>query len=352
MYKRIIVVAVLFCYCLSGIAQIRTIDSIIKEEMEQQHIPGLALGIVKDGKIIVSKGYGFAYLKDGIPVTENTVFKIGSLSKQFIATCILALAEQGKLSLSDHIHKYLKDAPEEWQNITIRNLLNHTSGIERESPAFDWMKRQPDSVVIRAVYKDDLRFPTGTKWEYSNMGYFILADIIRQVTGQSFEDYMNNFFPANGLTHMTTTTKSKGIVKAKGYNYNKESGKTSEAIDFIALRPSGAFSAPVTDMIKWDSIQQGSTILTRQDWAKMYEDTVIERVAANGKASYYGYGWEVTPYKGHRLVHHNGSTRGFTTEYWKFIDDKLSIIILTNANEVGLGKVARHVYDTLGTDLK
>ena len=315
--------------------------------MERQHIVGLSLGIIKDGKVIVSKGYGFANLAHSMPASENTVYKLGSLSKHIIATCILVLAEQDKLNLSDHIHKYYKDAPAEWNDITIRNLLNHTSGLERESPAFKWMKRQPDSVLIQAMYKDKLHFPPGTNWEYSNMGYFILADIIRQVSGQSFEDYMNNFFSACGLTHTTTTTRSNEVNKAAGYTYNEGSGKITEAPDFIALRPSGAFSSSIIDMIKWDSIQRESNLLTKQDWAKMWQDTVISVVSANGVVSYYGYGWGVTKYKGHKLEDHSGSTLGFKTEYWKFIDDKTSIIILTNTEQSNPGRIAKEICDAL-----
>jgi len=138
--------------------------------MKKYHVAGLSLGIVKNGKVMVSKGYGFANLDDSIPATEKTIFKLGSLSKQFIATAIMVLAEQGKVNLSDYISKYYKDAPVEWRNITIRNLLNHTSGLERESPAFNPMIRQPDSLLIQAAYKDTLLFPTGSNVSYKPPG--------------------------------------------------------------------------------------------------------------------------------------------------------------------------------------
>ncbi len=353
MFKKIGIVFVLLCYSIAAIAQTGRIDSVVMAEMKQQSIPGLSLGIVKNGKVIVSKGYGWANIEDSIPATENTVYKTGSLSKQFIATCILVLAKHGKLNLSDHIDKYFKDAPAEWGQITIRNLLTHTSGIERESPIFNWMKRQSDSELIRSVYKDKLRFPAGSKWEYSNMGYTVLADIIRKVSGQSFEDYMNHFFLSIGLKQTTTTTKSKSIDRARGYDrYDEKSGEISEAVDFVALRPSGAFSSSISDMIKWDAIQKGNKLLSPQDWGPMWEDTVRMPRSANGSVAYYGYGWFVREYMGHRLVHHGGNTRGFTSEYWKLIDDNTSIILLANANDVNLTKIAGKIAAILNPDFK
>ncbi len=337
----------LLCFTVA-MAQHAAIDSVVNKEMTRQHIVGLSVGIVQNGQVLMSKGYGYANAEDAVPASENTVYKIGSLSKQIIATCIMQLEEQGKLKLSDPIRKYFKKAPDEWNAITIRNLLNHTSGIERESPLFKWTKKQPDSLLIHAIYKDKLHFAPGTSWEYSNMNYFILADIIRKVSGQSFEHYTNNFFATYQLDHTTTTTttKVKGI-KAAGYNYDQATGKTTQADDFVALRPSGAFSSSITDMIRWDSLQRAGAILTTQDWARMWEDTVVAGHAPNGLNWYYGYGWMVTNFKGHYLVHHGGNTPGFTCAYWKLTDDSTAIIILANTNEVDLDRIAGKIYSKL-----
>ena len=350
MCKKVFLLLLLTGIALMGFTQEENVDSLVIKEMTRQHIAGMSMAIVKDGKVLLIKGYGFADIKNNVPITENTVFKIGSLSKQFIATAIMKLTEQGKIKLTDHIDKYFKYAPEEWKNISIRNLLNHTSGLERESPIFDWMKRQPDSVLIKSIYDDKLHFQPGTRWEYSNMGYFILADIIRKVTGRSFEDYMNNLFIANGLPHTVTTSKSNGNTKAKGYNYDEANAENTEAKDFIALRPSGAFSSSLNDMIRWDTMLGVSKFLSRSDWREMWEDTVRERVYPDGSASWYGYGWFVGKYKGHKWVHHSGNTLGFTADYWRFTDDRISIIILTNGNEVHPERIAAKVAGTLNPD--
>ena len=159
---------------------------------------------------------------------------------------------------------------------------------------------------------------------------------------------MNRFFESEGMMQTTTTTKTRGNSKAKGYNYyNQASGISTEAKDFIALRPSGAFSSSMTDMIKWDSIQLETNLLTKEDWRKMREDTVKAGKGVKGVTAYYGYGWFLQPYKQHGLVHHGGNTPGFTSEYWKMPDDHLSIIILTNANEINANDIAKNIHKVI-----
>ncbi|HTE34730.1 MAG TPA: serine hydrolase domain-containing protein, partial [Chryseolinea sp.] len=169
----------LFLLPLVTVAQQDSIDIFIGNEMKQQGIVGLSIGIVKNGKVVKAKGYGQANIELDIPASAKTAYKIAPISKQFIAAAIMKLAQEGKLKVSDPITKYVKGAPAEWSAITIRHLLNHTSGLPVEPPGFDGMKEQADSIYIRKAFTDSLNFPVGSKFEYSNFGYFILADIIR-----------------------------------------------------------------------------------------------------------------------------------------------------------------------------
>src|SRR5580765_5531621 len=151
------------------------VDDYVKAEMLKQHIPGVSLAVVKDGKIIKAEGYGLANIELNVPARPETVFKIGSVSKQFISAGILLLIQEGKISLDDSISKFLDGTPDTWKPITIRHLLTHTSGIVREAPGFDPLKVQSDADVIKTAYSLPLRFAPGTKWEYANTGYFVLA---------------------------------------------------------------------------------------------------------------------------------------------------------------------------------
>jgi len=183
---RFLLIFLGFLQILSLPAQRSVYDSIISKHVTTQKLVGLSVGIIEQGKIIHSKGYGVTNLETETPARENSVYKIGSLSKQFIATAIVKLAREGKLALTDPVNKYFTDAPKSWSAITIHHLLNHTSGLERESPAFDAMANQPDETLIKAAYPDTLIFTTGTRWQYCNLGYFMLAEIIRKVSGQAF----------------------------------------------------------------------------------------------------------------------------------------------------------------------
>jgi CubicO group peptidase (beta-lactamase class C family) len=133
-----------------------------------------------------------------IPVTAETVIRLGSVSKQFFATAIIKLMQDGKLSIDDPVHKLFPDAPEAWRPITVKNLLNHTSGLQREGPAYDDFKRQPDIDVIRSAYNLPIRFKAGEKFDYCNLGYFMLAEIIKRVSGKPWHDCIHDelFVPA------------------------------------------------------------------------------------------------------------------------------------------------------------
>ncbi|HSL72259.1 MAG TPA: serine hydrolase domain-containing protein, partial [Longimicrobiales bacterium] len=167
-------------------------DEFINAELLRQRIPGLSLVVLKNGQIITAKGYGLADVKQKTPVTPETVFKIGSVSKQFIATGIMLLVQEGRLGLDDPLSKFLDDAPPAWSPITIRHLLTHTSGLAREGPGFDPFKVQSDADVIRSAYSMALRFSAGEKWEYSNLGYFALAEVIRKVSGHPWSEYLRD----------------------------------------------------------------------------------------------------------------------------------------------------------------
>ncbi len=345
--QRLLLVLLAACTSTSAGAQRHNIDSLVADEMRRQHIAGLSLGVVKNGEVIVSKGYGFANLSDSTPATEYTTYRLASLSKELIAVNVMRLAAAGKLGLHDPIRKYIPDVPAAWRPITIRNLLNHTSGLERESPVFNWGKKQPDSVLIRAAYNDPLLFTPGTDWSYSNLGYFIIADIIRRVTDTSFEDYMDHFLAGCGLQHTATTAKSTGLAGTRGYRYDEASGAIVPAKDIVTFRASSAVASCIADLLQWDAMIGKSNILSGPDWRKMWEDLVVEKERSDGGLSYYGYGWGMRRYRGHRLLVHSGSNPGFENQYWKFIDDGTSIIILTNADKCNSARIAAEIYALL-----
>ena len=140
--------------------------------------------MVRSGKVVKACGYGVADLEHNVPVTPQTVFKIGSVSKQLLSAGVLLLAQDGRVRIDDPISKFYPDAPESWRGITVRHFLTHTSGVVREGPAFNALRVQPDSVVIKSAFAAPLEFPIGSKYQYCNVCYFTLADIIARVSGK------------------------------------------------------------------------------------------------------------------------------------------------------------------------
>src|SRR5918993_2866140 len=163
--KRAPLFALVLLLTLSAAAQADKVDEYVKTQMERQHIPGVSLLVIKDDKIIKSMGYGLANVELNVAATPETVYKIGSVSKQFIATGIMLLVQDGKISLDDPVSKFLEGTPDTWKPITVRHLLTHTSGIVREAPGFDPLKVQNDADVIKTAFALPLRFTPGEKYE-------------------------------------------------------------------------------------------------------------------------------------------------------------------------------------------
>ena len=305
-----------------------TVDRYVAAELARQHIPGMSVAVLRAGKVIKAKGYGMADLENGIAVTPETVFKIGSVSKQFLATGIMLLVQDGKVGLDDPISKYLPGAPESWQGITVRNFLTHTSGVTREGPAFDPLKVQPDSIVIKSAFEKPLEFPAGSKYQYCNVCYFTLAEIIARVSGKSWDEFMTErvFGPMGMKASRTTTTTKLVQHRARGYAWRDSA--FVNAFEFLALRPSGAFLSTVLDLARWDAALYQDLPLTeasrREMWTP-YELTTSER-------SRYGFGWQLDTLDGHWNVHHGGALPGFRAEMSRFPNDSLTVIVLTNGD--------------------
>jgi CubicO group peptidase (beta-lactamase class C family) len=206
----------LLCLLVPRIALADQADDYVARWLADFHVPGVALAVIKDGQIVKMQGYGRANREDREPVTADTVFKIGSVSKQFIATAIMLLVRQGRISLDDSISKYFDDLPPPWTSITIRQLLSHTAGLPRESPLFNGMKRGTDIEIISGAYVVPLNALPGEKYAYSNVGYYVLAELISRVSRQPWVDYMTEqvFKPAGLHPVFTTTTRMSPAVRA------------------------------------------------------------------------------------------------------------------------------------------
>ncbi len=303
-------------------------DRFVAAEMARRHVPGVAIAVVRAGRVIKAQGYGVADIEQDVPVTAQTVFKIGSVSKQFLASGIMLLAQDGRLAVDDPVAKHFPGTPETWGGITLRHFLTHTSGVIREGPAFDPFRVQPDSVVIRSAFSAPLDFPTGTKYQYCNVCYFTLADVIARTSGKPWDTFLaERIFTPLGMTSTRTTTTTD-LVPRRARGYVWQNTRYTNAEEYLAVRPSGAFLSTVLDLAKWDGALHTDRVLTRASRDAMYTPVRLN----DGRTHPYGFGWLVDSFEGHARVHHGGSLPGFRAEMARFPDDSLTVIVLTNAD--------------------
>lgn len=350
-YHRTITLALLLILCLCASAKADAIDNYIQSRIRSLHIPGLSLAIVRNGQIIKARGYGFADLQLNVPATDATVYELGSVTKQFTAAAIMMLVEEGKVSLDNSITKYFPDAPAAWQHITIRHLLTHTSGIQNHVAVPGYLGAFRTNLMLETTPARDellkmffqlpLEFEPGETWAYDNTGYYLLGIIIETASGKSYWQFLDErIFRPLGM-NATRNTDPKLLLphRASGYEWVSDHFENRPV-----LLPSIAFSAgsllsTVEDLAKWDAALYTEKLLKRSTLEQMWTSTNT-RDDMTAPFS-YGFGWFVESYHGHRLVEHAGGTPGFSTVIYRFIDDRFTVIILTNrADTVVLDQLA------------
>jgi CubicO group peptidase (beta-lactamase class C family) len=313
-----------------------TVDEYVKEQMAKQRIPGLSIAVVKDGKLIKAAGYGMANLETNTLATPETVYKTASLSKPIIAAAVMLLVQDGKIGLDDKAEQYLSGAPASWQNITLRNLLTHTSGIVRDPPDYHPYKEQDIAEVIDSAYSLPLKFQPGEKWLYSNVGYYVLAEIISKVSGKPWGEFISErlFMPA-GMTSTRTVTMS-AIVPNRASGYEQTNSGIANAENWIAVRPSGAFLSTVLDLAKWEVFMDLHSPLKADSRQQMLTPASLsDKTTAD-----YGFGWYVDSFLGRVRIHHDGQFPGFRSDYERFEDDRLSVIVLANSGSSSVESLA------------
>ncbi len=326
-------------------AQVDSTDIIVKQLMAQQKIVGLSLAVIKNGQELVNKGYGLANAELQVPVTSETVIRVGSLSKQFFTTAIMKLMEEGKLDITDSVHQFFPDAPATWRPITLKHLMSHTSGLQREAPGYNNFKIQPDIDVIKSAYYLPLVFKPGEKYQYCNLAYFMLAEIIKQASGLSWEEYIEEkLFKPAGMRDSYMTDFYRIIPnRASGYMYHQDTLINATAM--LAIRPSGGFLSTSSDMIRWEkAIREKKIILQKENWEKLWQPIIKTSDKAEVK-EYYGLGWSIDEYKGRKIIGHGGANIGFRAVYIRFVNEGLTIIILANTDEANPRAIANALAD-------
>lgn len=331
------------------------IDDLVEAERARQRIPGLAVLVVRGDQTLKSAGYGLADLEHDVPVTAETLFQSGSIGKQFTATAIMLLVEDGKLTLDDRLRQHLPGAPAAWGAITLRQLLSHTAGLGDYPPGFDLRRDRTEAQLLEVVYQSKLLFPPGTKWQYSNLGYILLGAVIRQASGQFYGDFLRQrvFAPAGMPTARVISEEDIIPRRSGGYRLKQGEWKNQEWVaPQLNTTADGSLYLSLVDWAAWDRALRGDVVLSQAKLAEMW--TVAPLADGQPNQADYGFGWVVQNVRGHRLVQHGGAWQGFHTHLARWLDDGLTVGVFTNlAAESGSnpGQIARRVAELVLPEL-
>lgn len=317
------------------------IDDYIHAEMAQQNVPGLSLAIMREGQIVRTQGYGFANLEHSVPVRPDTVFKTGAIGMQFTATAVMFLVEDGKLQLDDSIRKYLPNVPRSWAPITIRQLLNHTSGLPI-TPNGEFGTNYTDDELLGIIAKQELNFPAGTRWHFSYADYVVLGFLVNKVSGEFHVDFLTKrlFKPLNMQTARLMDDIAIIPNRAAGYAVRDGELRNAEWVSPAANSGGdGALYLSALDFVNWDAGLLKGAFLKPESWAE------IARPArtASGRTYPYGFGWHQEHSAGQDVWFHAGSWLGFQAFTIRYLGDKLTVVVLANGEKGNPAKIARHV---------
>jgi len=306
------------------------IDAYVRSEMAKRHIPGLSLVVVKNKKVVRSSSFGLANVELNVPVNARTSFEIASMTKQFTDAAILLLAEDQKLSIDDRITTYLRNLPPEWHDITIRQLMLHTSGLRDDWDEDDkfFLTNNTDADFLRALTTVPLYFKPGERFSYG-CGPFLLGLIIQQVSGQSYAQFMQErIFAPLGMT-ATHINDAKTLVpdRASGYVFEDGQLKNGARISPAAeARGDVGIRTTAIDLAKWDAAIYDGKLLQRSSWTMMFTPGKLN----DGTIIPVGFGWFILPMQGNVWKHGGAFRTGFNSEIARYVDDGLTVIVLTN----------------------
>jgi CubicO group peptidase (beta-lactamase class C family) len=322
------------------------LDALMAAHMRQLRLPGLAVAVVENGRVKTMRHYGVASLELGTPVTSDTVFELGSLSKQFTAVAILMLAEEGKLQLDDSIAEHLAGVPPRWKPITIRHLLTHSSGIEEylALPGLPDAAHAVDHESMTRMFFERLKleFDPGQTWAYSNSGYLLLGNIIESVSGQSYWSFLEErIFTPLGMT-ATRSSDPRRVIRNRARGYGLEDGVfvNREALSENAYS-AGAIVSTLRDMVTWESALHHGRLLSPESYAEMWRPLRLGSGAP--PPLNYGFGWVTDLRHVERYVMHSGGTPGFSSAISRNRDSGVTAILLANHGDRLLDHVAMEV---------
>jgi CubicO group peptidase (beta-lactamase class C family) len=340
----LIAVALIAVALIAGGARADAVDAIMTAAEKREAIPGLALLVMRNGAIVRIGTYGLANVEHGVPVKRETLFQSGSLGKQFTATAVLLLTERGKLSLDDRIDKFLPAGPPGWEAITIRHLLNHTSGIKdpEEGDVFDYRREYSDAEIIKVAQSFPLEFPVGSRWKYNNMGYILAGIIVTRVSGMFYGDFLAGevFKPLGMRTARIISDTDIVPNRAAGYVRTKTGLRNQDFVSAaLNATADGSLYLSLDDWGAWIAALDRRALLSRASYDALWG----RGRTTDGQVFDHGFGWDHAMLNGHALLEFDGSWQGFRSAIERDPNSQLTVVVLANLAEASPDRIAREV---------
>lgn len=324
--------------------------------------PGFAVGVMRNGRMIFARGYGLADLNTKTPITAQTDFRLASVTKQFTAMAVMLLVHDGKLRYDQTLTEIFPEFPAYGGKITVRNLLNHTSGLKHYEEIYEKevagtppekIRQLRDQDVLRILEQQTSgSFAPGKRWEYSNSGYAVLAMIVEQISEKAVSDFLRQrIFEPLGMNRTIAYVNGKNNVPNRAFGYRRAADSKAWAFSdqspTSAVLGDGGIYTSIEDMAKWDKALSAHTLLGKKEMEPALIPVRVEGGVrlSDGSESEYGFGWFLDPYKGHRRMWHDGDTSGFHTSIQRIIDDDLTVVVLANRTDINPRELALKVID-------
>ncbi len=332
---------------------IAAIDLFVRQEMAQQRIPGLSLAVTINNELIFTKGYGQANVELQTPALAESVYEVASITKQFTAVAILLLVQDHKLALEDTLGRLLPGGPDSWNKINLRHLLTHTSGIPDfdDGNMFDERRNYSEDDLVQLAATLPLKFPTGSRWSYSNTAYVLLGVIVHRTSGKEYGDFLRERVFSRLHMNNTRVNSEEDIIPFRADGYRLDNGllKNQEFLS-AELRGTGdgGIVSTVVDMAKWDAALQSGALLPPDAWQQVFTPVALN----SGKTFPYGFGWFIREQDGHPYYEHSGNLQGYASHFLRFPRARVSVVVLANLSQADPWKIAHGVAGLIRPDLK